>query len=200
MINIVKNLNLHINEGELVSLIGVSGSENNYFQRHHFPSKINTGEILLNNESIVNKTGKVSYMLQKDLLLPLQNHSRQRFFALDNQRREEKKTPEKRPVNILKNSGLRVTQDKHPSALSGGMRQRAALLRTYMFSHDVALLDEPFSALDAITKRNFHKWYLDIIKKIKLSTLLITHDIDEAILLSDRIYILAEVLENNKGI
>lgn len=71
------------------------------------------------------------------------------------------------------------------------MRQRAALLRTYMFSSEIALLDEPFSALDAITKEKMHSWYLEIMKKIKMSTLFITHDIDEAILLSDRIYILS---------
>jgi ABC-type nitrate/sulfonate/bicarbonate transport system ATPase subunit len=70
------------------------------------------------------------------------------------------------------------------------MRQRAALLRTYMFSKDVALLDEPFSALDTFTKSQMHEWYLDVMEKIKLTTLFVTHDIDEAILLSDRIYLL----------
>jgi ABC-type nitrate/sulfonate/bicarbonate transport system ATPase subunit len=71
------------------------------------------------------------------------------------------------------------------------MRQRAALLRTYLFSQDVALLDEPFSALDTLTKRSIHQWYLDVMEKIQLTTLFITHDIDEAILLSDRIYLLS---------
>jgi ABC-type nitrate/sulfonate/bicarbonate transport system ATPase subunit len=71
------------------------------------------------------------------------------------------------------------------------MRQRAALLRTYMFSRDVALLDEPFSALDTLTKSAIHKWYLNVMETIRLSTLFITHDIDEAILLSDRIYLLS---------
>ena len=70
------------------------------------------------------------------------------------------------------------------------MRQRAALLRTYLFSADVALLDEPFSALDMLTKGAVHSWYLDVMERIRLSTLFITHDIDEAILLSDRIYLL----------
>ena len=87
--------------------------------------------------------------------------------------------------------GLDGTQKKYPAQLSGGMRQRAALLRTYMFSQDVALLDEPFSALDTLTKSAMHKWYLDVMEKIHLSTLFITHDIDEAILLSDRIYLLS---------
>ena len=71
------------------------------------------------------------------------------------------------------------------------MRQRAALLRTWLFSQDVALLDEPFSALDTITKSTIHRWYLDVMERIHLSTLFITHDIDEAILLSDRIYLLS---------
>jgi ABC-type nitrate/sulfonate/bicarbonate transport system ATPase subunit len=86
--------------------------------------------------------------------------------------------------------GLEGTQKLYPASLSGGMKQRAALLRTYLFSDQVALLDEPFSALDMITKGKIHRWYLDIMEKIKLSTLFITHDIDEAILLSDRIYLL----------
>lgn len=88
--------------------------------------------------------------------------------------------------------GLDGDQLKYPSELSGGMRQRAALLRTYLFSEGVALLDEPFSALDTITKGKIHEWYLHIMQEIKLSTLFITHDIDEAILLSDRIYLLSE--------
>ena len=87
--------------------------------------------------------------------------------------------------------GLDGTQKKYPAQLSGGMRQRAALLRTYLFSQDVALLDEPFSALDTLTKRAIHRWYLDVMEKIRLSTLFITHDIDEAILLSGRIYLLS---------
>ena len=86
--------------------------------------------------------------------------------------------------------GLEGTQKKYPKQLSGGMRQRAALLRTYLFSDNVALLDEPFSALDTITKGKIHKWYLDVMEKINLTTVFITHDINEAILLSDRVYIM----------
>ena len=81
-------------------------------------------------------------------------------------------------------------EKKYPSQLSGGMKQRAALLRTYLFSGEVALLDEPFSALDMLTKGAVHQWYLDVMEQIQLSTLFVTHDIDEAILLSDRIYLL----------
>ena len=90
----------------------------------------------------------------------------------------------------FKDFGLEGTEYQYPSQLSGGMRQRAALLRTYLSSNGVALLDEPFSALDTITKTAIHKWYLEVMQHIDLSTIFITHDIDEAILLSDRIYIL----------
>lgn len=94
-------------------------------------------------------------------------------------------------IRIVDEVSLEGTQKKYPSELSGGMRQRAALLRTYMFSNSVALLDEPFSALDSLTKSEIHSWYLDVMERIKLSTLFITHDIDEAILLSDRIYLMS---------
>ena len=83
------------------------------------------------------------------------------------------------------------TGDKYPAQLSGGMRQRAALLRTFLGSQGVVLLDEPFSALDALTKREIHRWYMGMMDQLRLTTLFITHDIDEAILLSDRIYILS---------
>ena len=103
---------------------------------------------------------------------------------------EKKKTAREKAAPYFKEFGLDGTQKKYPHQLSGGMRQRAALMRTYLFSQDVALLDEPFSALDTITKSSLHTWYLNIMEQIHLSTLFITHDIDEAILLSDRIYLL----------
>ena len=86
--------------------------------------------------------------------------------------------------------GLAGTENLWPSQLSGGMRQRAALLRTYLCSGGAVLLDEPFSALDMITKGKMHEWYLSVMRTLRLSTILITHDVDEAILLSDRICLL----------
>ena len=91
---------------------------------------------------------------------------------------------------ILKQFNLDKYANKYPQQLSGGMRQRIALIRTYMFKRKIFLLDEAFSALDAITKKELHKWYLDLKKEFNLTTLLITHDIEEAVFLSDRIYIL----------
>ena len=87
--------------------------------------------------------------------------------------------------------GLEGYEDKYPKELSGGMRQRANFMRTYVNSNDIMLLDEPFGALDSITKSSMQKWLLDIRKKVKSTILLITHDIEEAILLSDRIYVIS---------
>ena len=131
-------------------------------------------------------------MLQKDLLLPyktIEDNVALPLFI----KGEKKKEARKKAAEFFEEFGLEGTQKKYPNQLSGGMRQRAALLRTYMFSKDIALLDEPFSALDTLTKSEMHKWYLDVMDKIHLSTLFITHDIDEAILLSDRIYLLTGV-------
>ena len=128
-------------------------------------------------------------MLQKDLLLPY-------MTVLDNTvlplviKGENKKKARERAGSLFEKFGLEGCEKKYPSQLSGGMRQRAALLRTYLSSQGIALLDEPFSALDALTKSAMQKWYLNIMQEIKLSTIFITHDIDEAILLSDRIYIM----------
>ena len=88
--------------------------------------------------------------------------------------------------------GLEGFEYKYPFQLSGGMKQRAALLRTYMFSKDIMLLDEPFGGLDAITRGKMHEWLLRVLQQLEASVLFITHDIEEAIYLSDRIYILSE--------
>ena len=87
--------------------------------------------------------------------------------------------------------GLEGTEQKYPHQLSGGMRQRAAFLRSYLFCQEHMLLDEPFSALDAMTKRQMHEWYRKISKQMNTTSIFITHDIDEAILLADTVYIMS---------
>ena len=187
---IIKDINIELNQGELVSLLGVSGSGKTTL--FHVLSGLTTpeeGKVFLNGEDITSKPGQISYMLQKDLLFP---HKK----IIDNAalplvlRGMKKKEAREKAQTYFKDFGLEGTEYQYPSQLSGGMRQRAALLRTYLSSNGVALLDEPFSALDTITKTAIHKWYLEVMQHIDLSTLFITHDIDEAILLSDRIYIL----------
>ena len=188
---VLDNVSFVLNEGEIVSLLGVSGSgKTTLFNIVSGLLEPDSGKVYLRGEDITGKPGDVSYMLQKDLLFPYRK-------VIDNVclplliKGKKKKEARETADPFFATFGLDGYQYKYPSQLSGGMRQRAALLRTYLSSDGVALLDEPFSALDTITKGQMHKWYLDIMEKINLSTVFITHDIDEAILLSDRIYILS---------
>lgn len=188
---VLDNISIELNKGELVCLLGVSGGgKTTLFNIISGLLSPDSGQVLLDGKDITNKPGSISYMLQKDLLLPYRTIQDNVALPL-----LLKGTPQKearaKVSPLFAEFGLEGTQTKYPAQLSGGMRQRAALLRTYLFSQDVALLDEPFSALDTLTKSAIHRWYLDVMEKIKLSTFFITHDIDEAVLLSDRIYLLS---------
>jgi len=187
---ILQDINIELHRGELVSLLGVSGSgKTTLFHVLAGLVSPEEGRVTLDGEDVTSRPGKISYMLQKDLLLA---HKK----IIDNValplviRGMKKDAAREKANGLFAEFGLEGTQYQYPCQLSGGMRQRAALLRTYLSSGGAALLDEPFSALDTITKTNIHRWYLDVMQHIDLSTLFITHDIDEAILLSDRIYIL----------
>ncbi|MBQ2985993.1 MAG: ABC transporter ATP-binding protein [Tyzzerella sp.] len=191
---IIENISLELHEGELVSLLGVSGGgKTTLFNIIAGLSIPDEGDVWLDGEKVTGQAGTVSYMLQKDLLLPYRT-------ILDNVALPlrvlgmKKKEARQIAVPYFAEFGLEGTEKKYPAQISGGMKQRAALLRTYLFSikrgKKVALLDEPFSALDMLTKQAIHEWYLDVMEKIQLSTIFVTHDIDEAILLSDRIYLL----------
>ncbi len=190
---VIKDISIYLNQGELVSLLGISGSgKTTLFNVIAGLIQPDTGHVFFKNTDITGTSGNLSYMLQKDLLLPYKSIVDNVALPLTIKGYSRKKA---RAIVLehFNDFGLRGYEHKYPNQLSGGMRQRAALLRTYMFSNEVALLDEPFSALDTITKSSRHQWYLNIMKQIQLSTLFITHDIDEAILLSDRIYILGTV-------
>ena len=187
---IIERISLHLQEGELVSLLGVSGGgKTTLFNIIAGLKEPDEGHVYLEETEITGKPGNVSYMLQKDLLLPYRTIEDNVALPLLI-RGMDKKEARERVSAYFEEFGLEGTQKKYPAQLSGGMKQRAALLRTYLFSEKVALLDEPFSALDMLTKSAVHEWYLNVMQKIKLSTLFITHDIDEAVLLSDRIYLL----------
>lgn len=187
---VLADVSLELHEQELVSILGASGcGKTTLFHIISGLHKPQQGKVVLNGKDITGCPGQISYMMQKDLLLPYRTIEDNVILPLL-LKGEKKKEARKKVSLYFEEFGLEGTQKKYPRQLSGGMRQRAALLRTYMFSSDVALLDEPFSALDTLTKGEMHRWYLDVMDKIHLSTLFITHDIDEAILLSDRIYLL----------
>lgn len=187
---VLEDVSVALRKGELVCLLGVSGGgKTTLFNVISGLLKPDAGQVLLDGEDITGKPGHISYMLQKDLLLPYRTIEDNVALPLL-LRGVKKREARKQASALFEEFGLGGTERLWPSQLSGGMRQRAALLRTYLFSQDVALLDEPFSALDTLTKSAIHRWYLDVMERIHLSTLFITHDMDEAVLLSDRIYLL----------
>lgn len=189
---VLRGVSLELRCGELVSILGASGGgKTTLFNVISGLLAPDAGRVLLNGENVTATTGHVSYMMQKDLLLenlrvadnvglPLRLRGASRAAA-----RAEAEA-------LLPAFGLAEAANLWPTQLSGGMRQRAALARTYLFSRDVMLLDEPFSALDAITKADLHAWFLEMQRQLGLSVLFVTHDIDEAVLLSSRVLVLAE--------
>ena len=180
---ILKDINLHVYEDEVVSIIGPSGcGKSTIFNILSNLTTCDSGDVDIN--------GRFSYMYQKDLLLPYKN-------IIDNVslplvlKGEKKKKSRETVKPYFSTFGLEGYENKYPDELSGGMRQRVNFMRTFVNSSDIMLLDEPFGALDSITRSSMQNWLLDIKKEIKSTILLITHDIDEAIILSDRIYILS---------
>ncbi|NLG33023.1 MAG: ABC transporter ATP-binding protein [Syntrophomonadaceae bacterium] len=146
------------------------------------------GSVVIMGEDWSGRTGRVSYMQQKDLLLPSCN-------VIDNisipllLKGYSKKAARKFAGDYMQEFGLDGFALFYPRQLSGAMKQRAALLRTYLFASDILLLDEPFASLDAITRRKMHKWLIEIRRRWFSSILFVTHDIEEALLLADRIYV-----------
>ncbi|HHW30255.1 MAG TPA: ABC transporter ATP-binding protein [Clostridiaceae bacterium] len=189
---VIEDVSLALKENELVSILGLSGSGKttifNIISGIILPDK---GEILIDGENYTGKTGKVSYMYQKDLLLPWRKIIDNVSLPLVIKGERPKKAREK-VAEYFKIFGLEGFEYKYPFQLSGGMKQRAALMRTYVLSREIMLLDEPFGGLDTITKSRMHSWLIEILQKLNTSVLFITHDIEEAIFLSDRIYILTD--------
>ena len=186
---VAEGVSVHVDEGELACIVGRSGcGKTTLFHALAGLEKPAGGRVLLRGEDITGVPGRVSYMLQKDLLLPSRS-------ILDNAalplivRGVDRDTARAKAGALFATFGLEGTEGLWPSQLSGGMRQRAALLRTYLMDNDVVLLDEPFSALDAITRVELRRWFAGMVRELGLSALVITHDVDEAIDLGSRIYV-----------
>jgi ABC-type nitrate/sulfonate/bicarbonate transport system ATPase subunit len=176
--------------GEFVTLIGPSGSGKsticNLVTGLIHPDQ---GHILLDDAPINGQTGLVGYMPQRDLLLPWRS-------VLDNVilgpeiAHKSREAARQHARELLPLFGLEAFAGSYPAALSGGMRQRAALLRTFLLERDVVLLDEPFGALDALTRRELQRWLLGVWARFKTTILFITHDVHEAVMLADRVVVL----------
>lgn len=181
---VLDNINIKVYEGEFVSILGPSGC-----------GKSTIFNIIANlidyDNGFVDINGDLSYMYQKDLLLPYKTiiDNVTLPMILNRENKDIAYNKVKKYFNIF---GLEGYENKYPSELSGGMKQRANFLRTYITSNDIMLLDEPFGALDSITKFSMQKWLLEVKSKVNSTILLITHDIDEAIMMSDRIYVISK--------
>ncbi len=184
-------ISFKIGRGEFVSVIGPSGSgKSTICNLITGLIRPDSGEIRLNGELINGAVGRVGYMPQRDLLLPWRTVLDNAILGpeLNGKPRAEAR---RRARDLLPIFGLEAFAEAYPATLSGGMRQRAALLRTLLLDKDVMLLDEPFGALDALTRREMQRWLLDVWARFKPTILFITHDVREAVLLGDRVVALS---------
>ena len=176
-------------EGRLISLIGPSGcGKSTLFNIIAGLLRPTTGDVLADGKSIVGRPGYVAYMLQKGLLLPWRTIIENIILAAE-VRGVPKRESIARAQPLIERYGLGGFEQHYPHELSGGMRQRTSLLRTMLYDRDVVLLDEPFGALDAQTRLLMQSWLLQIWSDFGKTILFVTHDIDEAIYLSDEIYV-----------
>lgn len=182
---------LEVADGEFVTVIGPSGcGKSTLFNIMAGLTGPSSGHILMDGVPIDRERGHAGYMMQRDCLMQWRTIMGNVVVGLEvlgHGRKEAKQ----RAQELMGRFGLSGFEDHHPSALSGGMRQRAALLRTLLLDRELMLLDEPFGALDAITRGAMQDWLLDIWSEYRRTVLFITHDIEEAIYLSDRIFVMS---------
>src|SRR6266436_2911218 len=181
---------LAIPQGRFVSLIGPSGcGKTTIFNIIAGLLEPTGGRVLIDGVDATGTIGRVGYMLQKDLLLPWRTVLDNVILGMEIQHVPLRAARE-RALPLLHRYGLAGFEYLYPNALSGGMRQRAALLRTLLFDTDVILLDEPFGALDAQTKLRMQEWLLQLWEDFGKTVVFVTHDIEEAIFLSDEVHVM----------
>ena len=188
----LENVNFKVRKGEFVSIIGPSGCGKSTLLSiiAGLESKT-TGEIYIEGEKEENISEIVGYMLQRDCLLEWRNILNNTMFGLEIKGMKNKENKEY-VENLLKKYNLYDFKDKYPSELSGGMRQRVALIRTLAVKPKILLLDEAFSALDYQTRIMVTNDIYDILRKENITALIVTHDISEAISMSDRVLVLSK--------
>lgn len=189
--NVLQQISAHIGEGEFVSFVGPSGCGKSTLLNIIAGIEIaNIGDVRYENHSIL-ELDVVSYMPQQDLLLPWRSALQNIVLPLEISG-VSKKERVAAGMEVLEQFGLAEYAEHYPDALSGGMRQRISFLRTHLCDKPIMLLDEPFGKLDAFTKMEVHSWLLNSWQQEKQTIIMVTHDLDEAILLSDRVFILSQ--------
>ncbi|WP_250277710.1 ABC transporter ATP-binding protein [[Clostridium] colinum] len=191
-VEIIKNISFTLKKGEIVSFLGKSGvGKTTLFNILAGFEEADKGKIFLQNKDITAENKNISYMTQKHLLIPYIN-------VLDNVclpfkiKGIDKNIAYEKAIPMLEKFGLSKHINKYPNELSGGMKQRVSFIRAYLKESDLMLFDEPFSALDSITKQSIYEWFKYMTRYEQKTTIFITHDINEAIYLSDKVYILAK--------
>jgi len=182
---------LAVAEGEFISIVGPSGcGKSTLFNVVSGLIRPTTGRVLIDGIHVTGETGHVGYMLQKDLLLPWRTVTENIVLGAALHGRVRRRDRDEARA-LATRYGLAEFVDHFPHALSGGMRQRVALMRTLAFHKDLMLLDEPFGALDSQTRLRMQQWLLQVWGDLHRTIVFITHDVDEAIFLSDRVAVMS---------
>ncbi|MBR0462662.1 MAG: ABC transporter ATP-binding protein [Erysipelotrichaceae bacterium] len=188
---ILENLSFKVEDGEFISIVGSSGSgKTTIFRILNGLEDIQEGSVEIDGQDIRGLKNYSSYMPQKDLLLPWKTIEKNVMLPMSIQK-VDKDLQKERAIEMLKQVGLEEYANKYPKDLSGGMRQRVAFARTLCAGANLLLLDEPFSALDYITRISLQEWLMKQWLDVKKTIVFITHDVEEAIFLSEKIYVVS---------
>ena len=187
----LNDVSFKVMPGEFVTIIGPSGSgKSTIFNLCAGLLEPESGEIFIDGELPKTRAGLLGYMPQRDLLLPWRSVLGNVILPLEIQGVPKHESREK-ALGMLPYFGLASFEKEYPSALSGGMRQRAALLRTWLTGRSTLLLDEPFGALDALTRKELRDWLLKVWHEFERTVVFITHDVEEAVYLADRVIVMS---------
>ncbi|WP_211747164.1 ABC transporter ATP-binding protein [Paenibacillus sp. Marseille-Q4541] len=191
---VLKDISLTVQKGEFISIVGPSGSgKSSLFQIIGGLLDPGAGSVHMDGEVVTGERGHISYMPQQPALFPwrtiIDNIKLSSEVAPRMHAEKSGKITQEDIHHWIKQAGLEGFEEAYPHMLSGGMQQRAAFVRALLSPQELMLLDEPFSALDALTRSEMQEWLLGIWEQYRRSVLFITHNIEEALLLSDRIYV-----------
>jgi len=188
---VLDNISFHANTGEFVSVIGPSGcGKSTLLHIIAGIDQVNNGIIKIDGNEKAQRLGNVGYMQQKDLLFPWRTVLDNVILGLE-LKGITRLVARQKALEHMEEFGLKGFENLYPFVLSGGMRQRASFLRSVLLHQDIMLLDEPFGALDALTRHQMQKWLVNLWRKLGNTIILVTHDTDEALLLSDKVYVMS---------